>query len=132
MTIAFLVKNVGLPECESPPSHRSCSHRACAPKKAKSFRVFMLSCVLLTLDLAWFYTNTFYTYITMVDTCKKQNITTKITSFSIIGTAKVSSKNELFVLDFEQPNTNATLSKKQRKSKVTKQKQPKEFTINLN
>lgn len=34
----------------------SCDHGSCAPKKTKAFRVFIISCILLVLDIAWFAT----------------------------------------------------------------------------
>lgn len=37
----------------------SCHHDDCAPKKTNSFKVFLISCVLLALDIAWFATETF-------------------------------------------------------------------------
>lgn len=36
--------------------HGHCTHASCAPKKSASLKLFALSCVLLCLDLAWFYT----------------------------------------------------------------------------
>jgi hypothetical protein len=36
--------------------HGHCTHASCAPKKSASLKLFAISCVLLCLDLAWFYT----------------------------------------------------------------------------
>ncbi len=35
--------------------HGSCTHADCTPKKSLSLKLFAISCVLLCLDLAWFY-----------------------------------------------------------------------------
>jgi len=37
----------------------SCSHASCKPKKLRSFRIFLISCVLLVLDISWFLTEAF-------------------------------------------------------------------------
>ncbi len=42
----------------------SCDHESCKPKKLKSFRIFIISCILLVLDIAWllFETNILQTH----------------------------------------------------------------------
>lgn len=35
-------------------AHSTCAHDSCAPKKNSSLKIFVISCVLLVLDLAWF------------------------------------------------------------------------------
>ncbi|NBV54476.1 MAG: hypothetical protein EBR79_02035 [Proteobacteria bacterium] len=37
-------------------ANSTCTHAACAPKKSKAFRIFIISVVLLALDVAWFMT----------------------------------------------------------------------------
>lgn len=37
----------------------TCKHPSCQPKKNNSFKIFFLSCALLSLDLAWFATEKF-------------------------------------------------------------------------
>ncbi len=37
-------------------AHGHCTHDDCTPKKSASLKLFVISCVLLCLDLAWFYT----------------------------------------------------------------------------
>lgn len=37
-------------------ANSACNHPACAPKKTKAFRIFIISVVLLALDIAWFMT----------------------------------------------------------------------------
>ena len=37
----------------------SCTHASCAPKKLRSFRIFLISCALLALDMAWYFAEPF-------------------------------------------------------------------------
>ena len=35
-------------------AHSSCAHDSCEPRKNNSLKIFLVSCLLLTLDLSWF------------------------------------------------------------------------------